>query len=124
MARKLFVPLIAVLALLAPASASLTEVRRDFLHQTATFSATSVMTAPSADGSYLITVYLDQPIGGTVAATIAWTDENGHQLHYQAFGGSAVFAVRVQAGTTLTVQTAGTVNGSYNLFVDGVGFWN
>lgn len=124
MARKSLVSFMAVLALLATASASLTEIRKDFLNRTATFGATKVMTAPSADGSYLITVYLDQPAGGTVAATIAWTDENGHQLHYQAFGGSDVFAVRVQAGTTLTVQTAGTANGSYNLFVDGVGFWN
>jgi hypothetical protein len=124
MFRKSFASAVAVLVLLATANASLTEVRHDFLNQTKTFSATSVMTAPSADGSYLIAVYLDQPVEGTVAATIAWTDENGHALQYQAFNGSAVFAVRLQAGTTLTVQTSGAVNGSYNLFVDGVGFWN
>jgi hypothetical protein len=124
MARKLSVLLIALLTLLTAARASLTQIRKDFLHQTATFPATSVMTAPTADGSYLISVYLDQPGGGTVAATVTWTDENGKLLHYQAFGGSAIFAVRLQAGTTLTVATAGAVNGSYNLFVDGVGFWN
>ena len=124
MFRKSFASSLAVLALLATANASLTEVRHDFLNQTETFSATSVMTAPSADGSYLMTVYLDQPLGGTVAATIAWIDENGAPQQYQVFGGTGVFAVRLQAGTTLTVQTAGTVSGSYNLFVDGVGFWN
>jgi len=108
----------------ATASASLTEVRQDFLSQTATFAATDVMSAPAADGSYLISVYLDQPVGGTVGATIAWTDENGATQRYQALGGTAVFAVRLQAGTTLTVATSGTVKGSYNLFIDGVGFWN
>jgi len=124
MFRKSFACFIAIVALLATANASLTEVRHDFLNQTKIFSATSVMTAPSADGSYLITVYLDQPAGGTVVAFLAWTDENGAPQQYQAFGGSAVFAVRLQAGTALIVQTAGTVNGSYNLLVDGVGFWN
>lgn len=124
MARKFLALPILLLALLAPASASLTEIRQDFLNQTATFAATNVMTSPAADGSYMIVVYLDQPAGGTVAATIAWTDENGAPQRYLAFGGSAVFAVRLQAGTGLTVATSGTVSGSYNLFVDGVGFWN
>ena len=124
MFRKSLASFLVVLALLATASASLTEVRRDFLNQTATFSATNVMTAPTADGSYFITVYLDQPVGGTVAATIAWIDENGSPQQYQVFSGTGVFAVRLQAGTTLTVQTAGSVSGTYNLFVDGVGFWN
>lgn len=124
MARKVFAVLILLLVLLAPASASLTEIRHDFLNQTATLAATNVMTAPAADGSYLIVAYLDQPAGGTVAATIAWTDENGAAQQYLAFGGTAVFAVRLQAGTALTVATSGTVSGSYNLFVDGVGFWN
>ena len=124
MIRRFLALLIPVCALLATANASLTEIRQDFLNQTATFSATDVMSAPSADGSYLITVYLDQPTGGTVTATIAWTDENGAVQQYQAFGGTAVFAVRLLAGTNLSVATSGTVNGSYNLFVDGVGFWN
>jgi hypothetical protein len=124
MLRKSFLSFLAILALLATAGASLTEVRQDFLDQTEIFSATSVMTSPSADGSYLITVYLDQPAGGTVSAFIAWTDENGAPQQYQAFDGSGVFAVRLQAGTALTVATSGTVQGSYNLFVDGVGFWN
>jgi hypothetical protein len=113
-----------VLALLAPASATLTEVRQDFLNQTATLPSTSVMTAPRADGSYLVTVYLDQPAGGTVSATIAWTDENGNQQQFPVLGGSAWFAVRLKANTTLTVATTGTVSGSYNLFVAGVGIWN
>jgi hypothetical protein len=113
-----------VLALLATASASLTEVRQDFLNQTAIFSSTSVMSAPTADGSYLVTVYLDQPAGGTVSATIGWTDENGNPQQFPVLGGSAWFAVRLKANTTLTVATTGTVSGSYNLFVAGVGFWN
>jgi hypothetical protein len=110
--------------LLATASASLTEVRQDFLNQTAIFSSTSVMTAPTADGSYLVTVYLDQSAGGTVSATIGWTDENGNQQTFPVLGGSACFAVRLKANTSLTVSTTGTVSGSYNLFVTGVGFWN
>jgi hypothetical protein len=123
-ARKSFASLILLLVLLATASASLTEVRQDFLNQTATFAPTSVMTAPTADGSYLVTVYLDQSAGGTVAATIGWTDENGNQQTFPVLGGSACFAVRLKANTSLTVSTTGTVSGSYNLFVTGVGFWN
>jgi hypothetical protein len=103
MARKSFAALIIVLALLATASASLTEVRQDFLNQTAIFSSTSVMSAPTADGSYLVTVYLDQPAGGTVSATIGWTDENGNPQQFPVLGGSAWFAVRLKANTTLTV---------------------
>jgi hypothetical protein len=123
-ARKLLASSIIVLALLTTASASLTEVRQDFLNQTATFSSTSVMTAPTSDGSYLITVYLDQPAGGTVSATIGWTDENGNQQQFPVLGGSAWFAVRLKANTAVTVATTGTVSGTYNLFVDGMGFWN
>jgi hypothetical protein len=124
MVRRSLAPLIAVLVLLATANASLTEVRKDFLNQTATFPATSVMTAPTADGSYLVMAYVDQPAGGTVFATLRWTDENGELQHFQVFGGSAVFSIRLQAGAALTIETAGTVNGSYNLLVNGVGFWN
>ena len=124
MARKSFASLILLLVLLATASASLTEVRQDFLNQTAIFSSTSVMSAPTADGSYLVTVYLDQPAGGTVSATIGWTDENGNPQQFPVLGGSAWFAVRLKANTALTVTTTGTVSGSYNLFVAGVGFWN
>jgi hypothetical protein len=122
-ARKLLASLIVVLTLLATANATLTEVRQDFLNQTATLPSTSVMTAPRADGSYLVTVYLDQPAAGTVSATIAWTDENGNQQRFPVLGGSAWFAVRLKANTTLTVATTGTVSGSYNLFVAGVGIW-
>jgi hypothetical protein len=123
-ARKSFASLIVVLALVATASASLTEVRQDFLNQTAIFSSTSVMSPPTADGSYLVTVYLDQPTGGTVSATIGWTDENGNAQQFPVLGGSAWFAVRLKANTSLTVATTGTVSGSYNLLVAGVGFWN
>jgi len=122
--RRTFLAVILLFILPAAATASLTEVRQDFLQQTATFSATPVMAAPAADGSYLISVYLDQPVGGTVGATIAWTDENGAARQYQVLGGTGVFAVRLMAGTTLTVATSGTVEGSYNLFIDGMGFWN
>lgn len=124
MARKSFASLLLLLILLATASASLTEVRRDFLNQSTTFAPTSVMTAPTADGSYLVTVYLDQPAGGTVSATIGWTDENGNPQQFPVLGRSAWFAVRLTANTSLTVATTGTVSGSYNLFVAGAGFWN
>jgi hypothetical protein len=123
-ARKSFASVIVVLVLLSTANASLTEIRQDFLNQTATFAPTGVMTAPTADGSYLITVYIDQPAGGTVSATIGWTDENGNPQQFPVLDGSACFAVRLKANTTLNVSTTGTVSGSYNLFVAGVGFWN
>jgi hypothetical protein len=122
--RKLGTSLFVVFALLATANATLTEVRQDFLNQVATLPSTSVMTAPTADGSYLVTVYLDQPAGGTISATIAWEDENGNQQRFPVLGGLAWFAVRLKANTTITVATTGTVSGSYNLFVAGVGIWN
>ena len=111
------------LALLQGAThAALSEIRKDFQKQTKLLAPTAIMGAPGADGSYMIAVYLDQPAGGTVAASLSWTDENG-DLQEQTVSSQASYAIRVKANTAPTVATTGTVNGNYNLYVIGLGFW-
>jgi hypothetical protein len=111
------------LALLqATAHAALTEIRKDFPHQTKLLAPTAIMKAPSADGSYMVAVYLDQPLGGTVVASLSWTDESG-DLQQETVSSQASYAIRVKANTAPVVATTGTVNGSYNLYVIGFGFW-
>jgi hypothetical protein len=72
--------LLAMAALLAApvtARARLTDVGQDFVNQTATFPATPVMTPPAANGSYLMSMFINQPAGsaGNIVATLRWTDE-------------------------------------------------
>lgn len=123
---------LALLLLLAalPAHAGLTRVAKDFVNQTAVFSATQVMTSPSSDGSYLMSLFINQPpkSKGAVLATLRWTDEQGAQfrnlsLQDNNLPQSAVFPIRVLAHTAVTVETSGTIGTSYDLFVRGVGFW-
>jgi hypothetical protein len=118
--------------LLAPltAKARLTHVGRDFVNQTAGFAATPVMTAPTANGSYLMSMLINQPAGsaGDFFATLRWTDEHGARsrslsLFNNHLPQGSVFPIRVLAGTPVTVETGGTAGTSYDLFVHGVGFW-
>ena len=125
--------LVAVLSLLVavlPAHAGLTRVAKDFVNQTAVFSAIAVMTPPASDGSYLMSMFINQPpkSKGAVVATLRWTDEQGAQstilgLHDNNLPQGTVFPIRVVAHSAVTVETSGTVGASYDLFVRGVGFW-
>jgi hypothetical protein len=122
---------IAVLLPVPPTAwAGLTHVGRDFVNQTAAFAATSVMTSPTANGSYLMSMLINQPAGstGNVFATLRWTDEQGPQfrtltLFNNNLPQGSTFPIRVLAGTAVTVETGGMVGTSYDLFVHGVGFW-
>lgn len=113
-----------------PADARLTSVAKDFVNRTKTFSATRVMVPPTANGSYLMSMFLNQPAAseGTVVATLRWTDEQGPQSRSLALSGNSLpqgtaFPIRVVAHTPVTLETSGTVGTSYDCFVRGVGFW-
>jgi hypothetical protein len=125
--------LLAMAALFAApvsAGARLSDVGQDFINQTATFPATAVMTSPTANGSYLISMFINQPAGskGSIIATLRWTDEQGVQsrsltLFNNNLPQGTAFPIRAVAGSEVTVETSGSVGTSYDLFVYGIGFW-
>jgi hypothetical protein len=125
--------LLAITMLLAAplsATARLTDIAKDFVSRTRNFSATRVMAPPAASGSYLMSMFINQPSGslGTITATLRWTDETGQQsrsltLFSNGMPQGIAFPVRVLAKTNVTVETKGTVGSSYDLFVRGIGFW-
>jgi hypothetical protein len=127
MFRKLFTLTLLAMALVATASAGITEIKQTFQGQTALLSGSSIMSAPGSNGSYLVCAYLDQPSGGTVAATLSWTDENGNAQTATAASGTAsgggCTPIRVEASTTPSVSTTGTIDSYYDLFITGFGFW-
>lgn len=72
--------LLAITMLLAAplnATARLTDIAKDFVNRTTIFSATRVMAPPTASGSYLMSIFINQPSGSlaTITATLRWTDE-------------------------------------------------
>ena len=122
--------LAALLTVPPAATARLTDVGQEFVNQTATFLATPVMTPPAANGSYLMSMFINQPAGskGNVVATLRWSDEQGPQsrsltLFNNNLPQGTAFPIRALAGSPVTVETSGTVGVSYDLFVYGVGFW-
>jgi hypothetical protein len=113
-----------LLALTGPlfANASITEIRRDFFEQTANLPATAIMSAPAADGSYLISIYESHSTDGTTP-TVRWIDENGVAQSWIAYPLGGTNLLRVQAGTVPTIGTANYISGTYSLYVSGFGFW-
>ena len=121
-------------------SASVTEIRQDFFNQFTDLPATAIMSAPTGDASYLISVY-ESTTSCAVVPTLRWIDENGVARSRQgtigpastgADGGlaagncyvSLLAKVRVHAWTTPTVETDGDNNRFlYSLYVSGLGFW-
>jgi hypothetical protein len=113
------------------ANASITEIRKDFFNQTTNLHATAIMSAPTGDASYLISVY-ESTESCTIVPVLRWTDENGvaqSQTGSVRPGGGncylSLFAnIRVQAKTKPTIETSGDSNGTnYSLYVSGLGFW-
>ncbi len=122
-------------------SASVTEIRQDFFNQRANLSATAIMSAPTGDASYLISVY-ESTTSCAIVPTLRWIDENGVARSQQGIIGPASLGVdgglevgncylsllakvRVHAKTTPTVETDGDNNYRfvYSLYVSGLGFW-
>ena len=120
-----------LLVISVSASASITEIRKDFFNRTTNLHATAIMSAPSGDASYLIGVY-ESTTNCAIVPVLRWTDENGVAQSQQGSvgpgGGNcylSLFAnIRVQAKTKPTIETSGDSNGSnYSLYVSGLGFW-
>src|SRR5580700_8005106 len=115
--------LLAITMLLAAplsATARLTDIAKDFVNRTTIFSATRVMAPPTASGSYLMSMYINQPTSsvGNVTATMRWTDEQGPQsrslvLLNDGLSQGIAFPIRVVANTRVTVETKGTVGTTY-----------
>lgn len=122
---------LSLLAVCGSASASITEIRKNFFNRTTNLRATAIMTAPIGDASYLIGVY-ESTTNCEIVPVLRWTDENGvarSQLGSVGTGGGSCFVsllanIRVQAHTRPTVETVGDGNSAnYSLYVSGLGFW-
>ena len=122
--------LLAITMLLAAplnATARLTDIAKDFVNRTTVFSATRVMAPPTASGSYLMSLYINQPttVMGNITATLRWTDEQGPQSQSLALLNNGLpqgiaFPIRVVANTRVTVETKGIVGTSYDLLFVGL----
>src|SRR5271166_2894695 len=56
--------------------ATLTEIRRDFFNRTTDLPATAIMSAPTGDATYLISVY-ESTTNCAIVPVLRWIDENG-----------------------------------------------
>ncbi len=120
-----------VLLVCVGASASITEIRKDFFNRTANLPATAIMAAPTGDASYLIAAY-ESTKSCAIVPLLRWTDENGvarsQQGNIGVEGNSCVVSlvanIRVQAKTKPTIETSGDDDRSdYSLYISGLGFW-
>lgn len=119
-----------LLAMTIPARAVVSEIRKDFLNLTALLPATQFISAPGATGSYLVCVYLAQPLfegKNEMSAVLRWTDENNQPQSFTFAAPSGPVngcnPIRNLGGTAPTIETDGAYPGSYQLFVTGFGFW-
>jgi hypothetical protein len=120
--------LLALLWPLAAASASITEIRKDFLNETSPIPATPIMAMPAANATYLICVTAGDVQTTAPATILRWTDENGQfrNFSYSTKNGvpNGCHLIRNQAETAPTLETTGIYSGFYNLFAFGFGFWS
>jgi hypothetical protein len=120
------------LVVCASMSASVTEIRKDFFNRTTNLPATAIMSPPTGDASYLISVY-ESTKSCTIVPVLRWTDENAAAQSQSGVAGpsgtgncylSLVANIRVLAKTKPTIETGGDDNASdYSLYVTGLGFW-
>ncbi len=112
----------------ASAHAAITEISKRFENQTGLIPPTPIMTAPTANGTYIIMASLSS---GTqpVFAQFQWQDPDSAQGFAQYSPGSPI-VMHVAAGTAPTVQTVCGAGGGedscsapYSLFVVGFGLW-
>ena len=135
MFRKLLSATLLAVALVATASAGISEIRYQAFNQTSALSATPAVTVGSYNGTYLACLYLEQP--GTTAAmtgTLSWTDENGNSQSFTPtnvqnvdglpnWSASGCTLARVLANTSLNVAVSGTPNPKYSVSAGGFGLW-
>jgi hypothetical protein len=129
--RGLSALLLLVLALCPSGNASVTEIRKNFFNRTRNLPATTIMSAPTGDASYLIGAY-ESTTSCSIVPILRWTDENGmaqSQPGTVTSGGGSCYAslvadIRVLAKTKPTIETSGDGSGAtYSLYVSGLGFW-
>jgi hypothetical protein len=112
---------------LASAHAAVSEIRKDFVKQTALLAPTPIMAAPAVNGSYLICVTAGDLQHSVPTTILRWVDENGQfrSFTYPIVNGvpNGCTLIRNQANTAPTLETDGTYSGFYNLFAFGLGFW-
>lgn len=130
--RRLFLTL-SLMALCGNMSASITEIRKDFFNRTTNLPATAIMSAPTGDASYLISVYEATTMKNcAIVPVLRWIDENGAGQSQAGTVGpgtancyfSLVADIRVLAKTKPTIETSGDTGASvYSLYVSGLGFW-
>jgi hypothetical protein len=109
------------------ARAAISEIRKDFLNLTTLLPASPVMAAPSVIGNYLICVTAGDVQSNVPTAILRWTDENGQHrsFTYPSANGipNGCDLIRNDAATAATIETDGSYDGPYSLFVFGIGFW-
>jgi hypothetical protein len=109
------------------AGAAITEIRRDFPHQTALLSPATIMAAPSTAGTYLLSVYFDESVGCKCTVKLSWIDEN-NGLEQKSFPDAPynywVGQIRLAPHTAPTIETDGEGGGyDYSIYVVGFGLW-
>lgn len=123
--------MLVLLTICGSAGASITEIRKNVFMRTTNLPATAIMSAPTGDASYLISVY-ESTTSCAIVPVLRWTDENGVAQSQQGSVGSGseycylslLVNIRFQAGTVPTIETGGDDNRSeYCLYVSGLGFW-
>jgi hypothetical protein len=129
MSRKLlssFAALAVVLALTTFAPAAISEIYAGFPNHTGLLPPTPILTAPTANATYLIFVSLTAANGEPVLVHLTWNDPNGGLTGASYEEGYAMI-MHVAAGTAPMVSTScgdeGTCIFPYNLFVTGFGLW-
>lgn len=124
---KLLTLLAALVITASSASAAITEIRKDFPHQTALLSPTAIMAAPNTTGTYLLSVYFDESAACNCTVKLSWIDEN-NGLEQKSFPDAPynywVGQIRLAPHTAPTVETDGE-GGSYeySIYIVGFGFW-
>src|SRR5271166_5235881 len=66
----------------------LSEIKYSITNQTSLISPTTIFTAGSTTGSYLICAYIEQPSTEALTVQLAWTDENGNSQTDAILSGS------------------------------------
>jgi hypothetical protein len=116
------------------ANAGISEIKVDFLNQTTALVPAAIFAAGaagSADGSYLVCIYLEQANPGTMTATLAWTDENDRKQSTSPANNTGAVAnyatgctlIRNRGGTAATIAVDGAPFEEYSVHVAGFGFW-
>jgi len=123
---KSFALLVIMLALRTFAAAGLSEIYAGFPNHTGVLPPAPILTAPTANATYLIFASLISANGEPITAHFTWSDPDGGVTEAAYYEGYPLI-MRVAAGTAPMVSTICAEEGvcifPYNLFVTGFGLW-